>query len=163
MHRGALHVGDSRRSSSKCDTIIKRIYDDDGGVILHSCRVVFRPLLKLLWHSLLFWCDRNFYDTALDQGEDIEIVFVSRDRSENDAKSYFRGHHGPWLMLQFQHPLGDQLMRALGIRSIPSLHVINEFGHSVVENARETVVQNVQSRLEGAVSNTISQVCMLLL
>lgn len=98
---------------------------------------------------------------ALDQGEDIEIVFVSRDRSESEAKSYFRGHHGPWLMLQFQHPLGDQLMRALGIRGIPSLHVINEFGNSVVENARDAVVQNAQSRLGANITNTISQVWMI--
>ena len=45
---------------------------------------------------------QDFYE-ELD-GEPLEIVFVSFDRSEEDLKNYMREAHGNWCVIPFGDP-----------------------------------------------------------
>lgn len=87
----------------------------------------FTPMLK------------KFYEAANGSGDNLQIVFVSSDRSEAEGKDYFANHHGDWLMLDVG-PKGS-LVEKYGVRGIPSLIVVDSSGKSIAENARDQVVE----------------------
>ena len=68
-------------------------------------------------------------------------------------------HHGSWLSLPYGHQLVNQLASALGVRTIPSVFILNAVGQSVTEGVREKITNAVQSRDDSVVLDTIAQVC----
>ena len=79
----------------------------------------------------------NFYEVANKEKKQIEIVFVSSDRSEADFNQYFGTM--PWLAVPFGHDAIDNLNEAFEIEGIPSFLVFNSEGKLIDDKARTTV------------------------
>ena len=60
------------------------------------CRA-FTPMLK------------DAYEEYLEESEDLEIIFVSSDRTSDDMKSYMQEAHGKWLAVPHDSELGKAL------------------------------------------------------
>jgi nucleoredoxin len=91
------------------------------------CRA-FTPLLK------------EAYEEYLEESSDIEIVFVSSDRSIEDMKEYMKTSHGNWLAIPNDSELGEALMAKFSIQGIPALIVCKSDG-SVITNQGKADVQ----------------------
>lgn len=71
--------------------------------------------------------------------ENLEIVFVSSDRTEMDMMNYMNKYSMPWLAVPFNNPSGKKLKRALNIRGIPTLVIFDSNGNKITTNARSDV------------------------
>lgn len=90
------------------------------------------------------WCPpcRNFtpklveaYEAIKQSGEPFEIVFVSHDRSAQDMRKYMRDYKMPWLAVPYGADARDALKQTHGIRSIPSLVIVDANGKVLSRNA----------------------------
>jgi len=91
------------------------------------CRA-FTPLLK------------DFYAAIKDDDSvSLEIVFVSRDKSEKDMLTYLKDHHGDWLGVKFSDPVADELKQKFNLTTIPLLVVTKPDGTLVTREARNDV------------------------
>lgn len=98
------------------------------------CRM-FTPTLK------------DCYDQLMEDECQIEIVFVSSDRSEGDMNSYFQEHHGDWLVVPFDDKvLIDAMKKECKVSGIPKLAVVDENGRMLYDGARNDV-QATQPKL----------------
>lgn len=80
------------------------------------------------------------YAELIEAGEDVEVVYVPGDRSEDEMMKYFRELHGDWLAL----PMGDaafarSLKERYGVSGIPSLVVVQNDGEVIDADARGAV------------------------
>jgi len=82
---------------------------------------------------------RRFYETLKSTGEQIEIIFVSGDRSEQEFIDYFRNEHGDWLAVDFNAAERSGLSDRYQVQGIPTLIVVNGKGETVVPDARKDV------------------------
>jgi len=80
---------------------------------------------------------KAFYEHVKGKGLPFEIIFVSSDKSEAEAASYFQNDHGDWLILDLGQK--DALSQKYGIKGIPSLIVIDSAGKPVAPDARDHV------------------------
>ena len=55
--------------------------------------------LKLIHCTILHF--QRFYEALKAQGKPFEVVWVSRDREEEDLVEYYQDHHGEWVYLPF--------------------------------------------------------------
>mmetsp|Transcript_237 Transcript_237/g.327 ORF Transcript_237/g.327 Transcript_237/m.327 type:complete len:316 (-) Transcript_237:120-1067(-) len=80
---------------------------------------------------------KQFYEEVNGSGSNFQIVFVSSDKSEAEARDYFTNDHGDWLMVDSAQkgPLSEKY----GVRGIPSLIVIDSAGTSIAPDARGQV------------------------
>jgi len=46
-----------------------------------------------------------------EQSKQLEIVFVSSDKNQEDQLKHFVDKQGPWLMIPFEDPIRDELKR----------------------------------------------------
>lgn len=53
----------------------------------------------------------KFYDAVNAEKQQLEIVFVSSDNSEDDQLAYLKKKHGPWWTIPFDSPLRNDLKR----------------------------------------------------
>ena len=90
------------------------------------CRA-FTPMLK------------DAYDEYLGEADDIEIVFVSSDRSPEDMKQYMKDAHGSWLAVQHNSDLAKSLKTKFGIQGIPALIVCKSDGSVITKEGRADV------------------------
>ncbi|CAB3411267.1 unnamed protein product [Caenorhabditis bovis] len=84
----------------------------------------FTPILK------------DFYEEV---GGELEIIFVSMDRSETDLKSYMRECHGDWYHIPFGSADIKKLSQAYGVSGIPALIIVKENGEVITKNGRDDV------------------------
>jgi len=82
---------------------------------------------------------RRFYETLKGAGEQVEIIFVSGDRSEQEFLDYFRNEHGDWLAVDFNAEERSTLSDRYQVQGIPTLIVVNGKGENVVPDARKDV------------------------
>lgn len=104
------------------------------------------PEFTLLYFSA-HWCNpcRRFtpflsemYSYWVDNGQPIEVIFVSSDRSESQFEHYSATM--PWQALPYgERKLADRLKTGYGVRSIPSLLVFDKNGQLVSKNGRQDV------------------------
>jgi nucleoredoxin len=80
---------------------------------------------------------KEFYEGIKSKGLPFEIIFVSSDRSEAEASSYFQNDHGDWLILDLGQK--DGVAGKFGIKGIPALIVIDSSGKAVDAEARNPV------------------------
>lgn len=84
-----------------------------------------------------------FYNNALKEGQAFEIVFVSSDRDEATAKESLS--EMPWLMLSFRdRTTKDNLLGQFGVRSIPTLIVLDEKEELLTKDGRSLVNRNIK-------------------
>ena len=79
----------------------------------------------------------NFYEVANKDQKQIEIIFVSADRSEGEFNEYYGTM--PWKSIPFGHEAIDNLNDCFEIQGIPSFLVFNKEGKLIDEKARTTV------------------------
>ena len=89
----------------------------------------------VLIYASAHWCGpcrqftpllRMFYEAAKAAGAQIEIVFLSSDRTEREMVSYYKESHGKWLAVPFFSPQRQFLSSHFNIRGIPSLILLNK-------------------------------------
>merc|ERR1712047_62056 len=61
------------------------------------------------------------------KGKNVEIVFVSGDRSPKDMMDYMKESHGDWLATEHESDLSEKLNEKIEVSGIPSLVVLKEF------------------------------------
>lgn len=78
------------------------------------------------------WCPpcRNFTPALVDFYEkhkgNLEIIFVSGDRSPSQKERYIKEDKMTWLTVDFQGKDSDRLLGGLGIQSFPTLVILND-------------------------------------
>ncbi|XP_012936740.1 nucleoredoxin [Aplysia californica] len=91
------------------------------------------------------WCPpcRNFtpvlaanYTSLTEQGKAFEIVFVSSDREEGEAQSYYDSM--PWLMLPFgERDRKNDLSKKYSVSGIPTLVLVDaKTGETITKEGR---------------------------
>lgn len=92
----------------------------------------FTPMLK------------GFYETLKGKGLPFEIIFVSSDKSDSEASSYFQNDHGDWLKLDYGQKDSTSKFE---VKGIPTFIVIDSAGKAVAPEARDQVAsaQNAEA------------------
>ena len=71
--------------------------------------------------------------------DNVEIVFVSSDRSPEDMLSYMKESHGDWLGVEHGSSVANELKQKYGIQGIPTLVVVKPDGTLVTKDGRAHV------------------------
>merc|ERR1711862_779329 len=88
----------------------------------------------ILFYFSAHWCPpcrqftpmlKDFYDEV----DNVEIVFVSSDRSNDDMLSYMKESHGDWLATEHGSPLSNDLKQKFGIQASPPWLWSSQTGH----------------------------------
>ena len=79
----------------------------------------------------------NFYEVANKTEKQLEIIFVTSDKSKADFNEYFGSM--PWLSIPFGDDSINNLKEAFGIMGIPTFLVFNSDGKLIDGRARTTV------------------------
>jgi len=74
------------------------------------------------------------YDAIRQAEQPFEIVFVSRDRSRQDMRSYMRDYRMPWLAVSYTADERDALPQRYSIRGIPALVIVSADGTVLSRN-----------------------------
>merc|ERR1711923_320080 len=99
----------------------------------------------VLYYFSAHWCPpcRQFTPMLADfygeVSEELEIVFVSSDRSPEDMTSYMKESHGDWLAVEHNSTVANELKQEYGISGIPSLIVVKHDGTLVTKDGRSHV------------------------
>ena len=102
------------------------------------CRA-FTPMLK------------DAYEDYLSEASDadIEIVFVSSDRSLDDMKNYMKESHGSWLAISHNSELAQSLKTKFGIQGIPALVVCKSDGSVLTKEGRADIQKSGPEGIKG--------------
>ena len=79
----------------------------------------------------------NFYEVANKTSKQLEIIFVSSDKTEAEFNEYFGTM--PWLSIPFKDEAIQNLKDAFDIMGIPTFLVFNSEGKLIDGKARTTV------------------------
>eukprot|EP00093_Oithona_nana_P005341 05341.XXX_161386_160841_1 [CDS] Oithona nana genome sequencing. len=90
------------------------------------CRA-FTPMLK------------DFYEEV--EGEGVEIIFVSSDRSPQDMANYMKESHGNWLAMPHGSEVGQELKKKFGVSGIPCLVVLKGADGTLITKEGRNAVQ----------------------
>ena len=93
----------------------------------------FTPLLK------------QFYSSLKGSGKNIEIVFVSNDKSEGEMMDYFRNDHGDYLAIKYGDEALNGLAQEHNIKGIPTIVAVDQDGKALApaDEVRQLVVRHV--------------------
>ena len=97
------------------------------------CRA-FTPMLKDAYDHYLISTDQ-YYDPC----KDIEVVFVSYDRTDEEMINYMKECHGKWLAVSRNSDLAISLSTKFGVQSIPALIVCKSDGSVLTTDGRADV------------------------
>lgn len=89
----------------------------------------------------------KFYRAAAKRGN-LEIVFVSWDKTQNDMFGYMKKDSMPWLALPFGAAEGKALKSELKVGGIPTLAVFGSDGNLISNDGRWDVVMQGAKALE---------------
>merc|ERR1712064_77228 len=135
----AIHITDTM-DSLKGATLIKA----DGSKVEAEAALQDKDLV--LYYFSAHWCPpcrqftpmlSDFYGEVSDQ---LEIVFVSSDRSPEDMISYMKESHGDWCGVEHNSALANDLKQKYGVQGIPMLVVVKKDGTVVTKDGRSNVV-----------------------
>ncbi|CAB3405389.1 unnamed protein product [Caenorhabditis bovis] len=82
---------------------------------------------------------KRFYEALKKDHPEFEIVFVSRDRADNDLVTYFEEHMGEWTYIPFGNDLIQKLLAKYEVKTIPSMRIVKPDGTVVVKDARTEI------------------------
>merc|ERR1712038_2078982 len=100
----------------------------------------------VLYYFSAHWCPpcRQFTpmlgDFYGEVSDDLEIVFVSSDRSPDDMVSYMKESHGDRCGVEHNSALANDLKQKYGVQGIPMLVVVKKDGTLVTKDGRSHVV-----------------------
>ena len=80
---------------------------------------------------------KNFYEVVNKNQKQIEIIFVTSDKSEAEFNEYFGSM--PWISIPFSDESIDNLKQTFEIMGIPTFLVFNNVGKLIDDKARTTV------------------------
>jgi len=83
------------------------------------------------------------YQEARRANKAFEVVFVSADRDENDFREYYMGHH-PWLAVDYDSPLREELMAKFQVKGIPRLCVLKPSGEILQDNVGPVSASSIE-------------------
>ena len=73
-------------------------------------------------------------------GHEFEVIFVSSDRSEEDAASYYADM--PWKMLKYsERDIKSSVSQAFNVNGIPFLALLNGEGEVITTDGREAIME----------------------
>ena len=79
----------------------------------------------------------NFYEVANKDNKQLEIIFISGDKSEEDFNEYFNSM--PWLAIPFGDEAIENFNDGFGINAIPTFLLFDNEGKLIDKTARKTV------------------------
>ena len=79
----------------------------------------------------------NFYEVVNKNQIQLEIIFVTSDKSEAEFNEYFGSM--PWISLPFKDESIDNLKQTFEVMGIPTFLVFNSEGKLIDDKARTTV------------------------
>ena len=88
------------------------------------------------------WLYKNFLICSYLQeveGEGVEIIFVSSDRSPADMVSYMKESHGDWYALEHGSDIAQSLKQKFEVSGIPFLVVLKADGTLITKEGRAAV------------------------
>ena len=80
---------------------------------------------------------KNFYEVVNKNQKQIEIIFVTSDKSEAEFNGYFGSM--PWISIPFKDESIDNLKQTFEVMGIPTFLVFNSEGKLIDDKARTTV------------------------
>merc|ERR1711953_1091781 len=99
----------------------------------------------VLYYFSAHWCPpcRQFTPMLADfygeVSDELEILFVSSDRSPEDMTSYMKESHGDWCGVEHNSALANGLKKTLRVQEIPMLVVAKKDGTLVTKDGRDLV------------------------
>ncbi|GMR48929.1 hypothetical protein PMAYCL1PPCAC_19124, partial [Pristionchus mayeri] len=115
-----------------------------GKVTLLYFSAMWCPSCRQFTPKLVRW-----YKKMKEEGKNVEVILVSRDREEEDLLEYFNDHNGDWLHLQFGDPKIQEYLAHFEVPTIPALRVIREDGTVAVKEARNELTERGSDDAEG--------------
>ncbi|GMR48925.1 hypothetical protein PMAYCL1PPCAC_19120, partial [Pristionchus mayeri] len=109
-----------------------------GKVTLLYFSAMWCPSCRQFTPKLVRW-----YKKMKEEGKNVEVILVSRDREEEDLLEYFNDHNGDWLHLQFGDPKIQEYLAHFEVPTIPALRVIREDGTVAVKEARNELTVSI--------------------
>uniref|UniRef100_A0A1I7SYY2 Thioredoxin domain-containing protein n=1 Tax=Caenorhabditis tropicalis TaxID=1561998 RepID=A0A1I7SYY2_9PELO len=82
---------------------------------------------------------KRFFEEIKKSHPEFEVVFVSRDRADEDLREYFNEHMGNWVAIEFGNPKIQELLAQYEVKTIPSMRIIKPNGDVVVQDARTEI------------------------
>merc|ERR1711872_120916 len=122
----------------------QNLVKSDGSSVPANSALAGKDLV--LFYFSAHWCPpcrqftpmlKDFYGEVSDQ---LEIVFVSSDRSPEDMISYMKESHGDWCGVEHNSALANDLKQKYGVQGIPMLVVVKKDGTLVTKDGRSNVV-----------------------
>jgi len=89
---------------------------------------------------------KDFYNEV--KSKNVEIVFVSGDRSPKDMMDYMKESHGDWLAVEHDSTFSNQLDEKFDVSGIPTLVVLRGDGTVVTKGGRGDVGSHGAAALE---------------
>ena len=77
------------------------------------------------------------------QQDNIEIVFVSSDHSEEKQFAYMKEEGMKWLTVKYKSDAANALKKKYGITGIPTLVLVDENGDTITRGGRQFVTDDV--------------------
>ncbi|KAF0300789.1 Nucleoredoxin-like protein 2 [Amphibalanus amphitrite] len=118
-----------------------------GGLVAGSEALAGKKVIGIYFSA--HWCPpcrmftpvlKDFYEALLESGCELEVVFVSSDRSPADMAAYMNEAHGEWLAVPHGSPAAQQLKTEFQVSGIPTLVFLRADG-TVAERDGRSVVQ----------------------
>ncbi|XP_060764404.1 nucleoredoxin-like protein 2 [Neoarius graeffei] len=85
-------------------------------------------------------CD--FYTELVEECEppaQLEIVFISSDKSAEDMAEYYQHMHGDWLALPWTDQYKHELKKRYNITAVPKLVIVKENGQVITDKGRKQI------------------------
>ena len=82
------------------------------------------------------------YREMKEAGADVEVIFVSSDRSKKAMRDYMKDARMPWLAVPYNSKKRDELGKRFGVRGIPMLIVVDSSGNLLSANGRFDVMSH---------------------
>ena len=82
---------------------------------------------------------KGVYEEILNERNDIEIVYISSDRSSKDMKLVMAEYHGNWLALPRNPELEHELKQIYKVEGIPRLIVCRGDGLVITKVGKEDI------------------------
>ena len=81
-----------------------------------------------------------------ENNEQIEVVFVSSDRSPEDQKKYMEGSEMKWYTMEHKSPAADALKKKYEVKGIPAFVLLKSTGELLTKSGRSLVTSGVDAK-----------------